>query len=243
VKRKRNTLAICLISITMLLCKSNFAYTYSLDISNGFTLDPWLSDQMFATAQQNFPAMKFQMESILPSLELSQQEMVMEYLIYTEIFLNTIDRIGVYRTTENIPGDAFDSLYSYYQVRIPLQYHANEQAGGRLIFPFPSPCNNDTLNFLFDMPGLLPPQTRDTLMPLILDGKVEVAIGLAEDCAMSLSSIYLHPETFEAIHGTTLTVITGKGDFPIPPNSVPIPSSLFLLGIGWAGLAAIRRKT
>lgn len=178
--------------INLLVCSISFA----VDVPSGFTRDQAISDAALDMAKQQFEQLKVQLQQMAQGLPPDQQAMIEQAIVVVDDKLNRLERIDVYFTRESTPGEAYDSVFAFYQDKLgSIQEVTNEE----IEFAIPQVP-----------PELVPQQTMDTLTALVQQGKVKAATGTSGKSRVSISTVYVNPQTFEVLEGTAIVIATDK---------------------------------
>ncbi len=170
--------------------------SFALDIPDGFTRDAAVSDIALDAAKQQFSMIKQQLEAIQPGLPPDQQAAMDQAITVIDEKLARLGTIDVYFAQEATPGEKYDDVRTFYQDTLSMVQDVASQELMGMVTQVP--------------PGMVPPQTLESLNSLIQDGKVKAASGIAEGTRVSFSTVYVHPQTMELIEGTTIVVARDK---------------------------------
>jgi len=190
--KKRVGLVVSLFILSLSVCAMSFA----MDVPDGATLDPAMSQQAFVLAQQQFAMLQQQLTAMIPSLAPDQQAMVNQAIAIVGDKLERLEKIEVYFVDEAAPGEAFDNVSAFYQDKLSMIQEASNEQVQFAVTQVP--------------PGMIPQPTMDSLMALINEGKVKAVTGSAGKSRVSVLTVYLNPQTMALIEGTTIVVATDK---------------------------------
>ena len=183
--------------LSMMVCSVGFA----LDIPDGVTRDPAMSDGALALAQQQFTMLKQQLTGMAqsPSMPPEQQTAINGAIAVIEDKLQRLDRVDVYFAAEDTPGEAYGSVYDFYKNNLSMMQDVSGDEVEFAVTQVPQ--------------GMIPQPTMDSLMALLAPDSgydVKGATGTSGKSRVSILTVYLNPTTFELIKGTTVVIATDK---------------------------------
>ncbi len=185
-------LVMCVVICGAIWCIPGFA----LDVPDGVEKDEALSQQALSMAITQFEQLQGQLAAIAESLPDDQQQAVTEVITLIDQKLQHLDRIDVYFAREKIPGEAYDRIYEFYKNTLSNVMSVD---------------SNEVLFAITNVPpGMIPQQTMDSLMPLLEAGNVRAAVGQSGKSRVSILNVYIRPDTFELVEGTTLVIASDK---------------------------------
>jgi len=185
-----------LIVACVMLMGSQMAW--AVDVPATATKDEELSAVALAKSKELLAAQK---ETLTKQLETDtmlgedEKTTISALLARVEQQLETLVNIEIYFVDESSPGEAFDAVTEFYQDKLN-----NFTSVG-----------NDELATVLDAPvEIMPQAAKDSLEQMINDGNARAAAGTTNKTRVSVMTFYMHPETFELIHRTSIVVATTK---------------------------------
>ncbi len=168
------------------------------DVPTGATKNDELSAIALTKAKEVFAAQKEKLTQQLETdttLEPSVKDKLSARLAQVEHELQTLASMEVYFVDESAPGAAYDDAAAFYQDK--LNNFTN--------------VGSEELTTLLDTPvEIMPQATKDSLEQMINDGSARAAAGNSGSSRVSIMTFYVHPDTLELIHKTTIVVATTK---------------------------------
>lgn len=179
--------------VISVLCFSTLSYAQATLPHNDLQPDPDLSAQALAAMNAQFSALQTQLGAMLPNFESDEQAAIQDVIAKIDDKLARIASVNVY-----FPSDEFETVFQAYQNALDnclmLSNAEIESAVDQGV----------ALGFIF------PAQTLETLAQALSDGKVKAATCVAGKARITVSTVYVNPETNAVIEKTTIVVATDQ---------------------------------
>ena len=188
------TLALSVLLVGLVWCQAGFA----VDLPQGAKQDPDVSKIALEKAQAVFATQKAALQQYLAEdteLPEDQKAFIESLLAKAEQQLQTLGSMEVYFVEETDSGEAYDAVVEFYQSKLN---HFMSVGSDELMMLLASPVE------------IMPEATRAALDDMIGNGSARAAAGTSGSSRVSIMTFYIHPETFELIHKTTIVVATTK---------------------------------
>ncbi len=168
------------------------------DVPTGATKNDELSAIALTKAKEVFAAQK---EKLLQQLDADtalpddQKQFIKMVLGKAEQQLAMLTSIDVYFVDESAPGAAYDEVFEFYEGKLNhFETIANDDLAALAGYPL----------------DVMTPETQASLQQLLDAGDARAAGGTSGSSRVSVMTFYIHPETLEFIHKTTISVATTK---------------------------------
>jgi hypothetical protein len=180
--------------VMLVLSFSGVGYAQTLP-HESLTPDPDLSAKALQAMKDEFSALKAQLIAALPDFEPDKQEKINEYIPKIDDKLTRIDTVNVY-----FPPDSFDELVQAYKAALGEDScRVLENLDVQMALDEPLP------------PGIsFPQETIDSLSALVEEGKVHAVSCAAGKSRITVSTVYVEPDSKVVLEKTTIVVATDK---------------------------------
>lgn len=178
--------------VMLVLSFSGVGYAQTLP-HESLTPDPDLSAKALQAMKDEFSALKNQLLAALPDFEPDEQDMINELIAKIDAKLLQINTVDVYFSPDN-----FDDLFATYN-----------QALGNCIT-----IENDDVQMAVSEPlppGIsFPDETIESLNKLVEAGKVQAATCTSVKSRITVSTVYIDPDSKVVLEKNTIVVATDK---------------------------------
>jgi len=187
-------------------------FAQGIKIHSALTPDPTISQQAQDNMQDYFNSVVASLTDLKATLDAEKTALVDKIISRVQERIDALDTLTVYFASEATPGAAYDEIYNFYNARLPLrtlESHEVEQLySDKLVFFGVS--SEDVEGAVQEPSGMIPAAAVQTLKDLASQDKVKGATGEQGKYRISITSVYVMPDTLDVYEGTTVIIAKDK---------------------------------